>query len=197
MIEPRQLSVMQKLFIEAYVGDPVEACKIAGYKGTDSYLRQKGIQLLSDPWIVERIKERSKYMMKAHKVIATREERQSFWTKIMYNEDPNHREGESGFDRNGNPLPPEAKPNIPIQQRLNASELLGKSEADFIDVKIQGSDSLAEIIMASYKKIDKDNDLSLEDIEALYTKISEDGEQPKLEDTKELQAPPEIPYNFL
>lgn len=169
------LSRKHRMFIEAYDGDLVQAMRVAGYNGTDVYLKQKGEELLSTPLIKKGIEDRRKYIANLKDVIATREERQALWTQIMKNEDPYRKEE---LDPNGVPIP---EGNIPLPIRLKASELLGKSEADFIDkVDVNHSVTLSDIILKSYTK---DDEKTLEEIEAEYYSI---------EEAKQIKAPESI-----
>jgi hypothetical protein len=162
-----KLSPKQRIFVEAYDGDPIYSARVAGYVGPDSYLKQRGEELLSQPLIIEAIKERSKYMATVKNAIATREERQQLWTDIMKNQDP-HRKEE--VDANGIPVP---EGNIPLPIRLKASELLGKSEADFVDkIDMTTNITLTDIIKQSYLP-DPEDTRTLEDIEAEYYKHKE------------------------
>ena len=102
-----KLTTKQLKFIEAYAGNGTEAARLAGYKGNDKTLSSVAVENLAKPIIAHAIKEREQKAV--NKLIATREERQQFWTKYMR---------EEGLD---------------IAERFKASELLGKSEADFIN----------------------------------------------------------------
>ena len=158
------LSPKHRIFVEAYDGDPIYAARIAGFTGSDNYIKQKGEDLLKQPLIVEAIKERTKYMTTLKNAIATREERQQLWTDIMKNQDP-HRKEE--VDANGVPVP---EGNIPLPIRLKASELLGKSEADFVDkIDMTTNITLTDMIKQSYLP-DPEDTRTLEDIEAEYYK---------------------------
>jgi hypothetical protein len=96
----------------------------------------------------------------------------------MKNEDPYRKEE---LDPNGVPIP---EGNIPIPIRLKASELLGKSEADFVDkVDVTQTLTLSDIILKSY---DKESTKSIEDIEAEYYKMQEDKELPAPENLDDL-----------
>jgi hypothetical protein len=161
------LTKKHRLFIEAYDGDDVGAMRIAGWNGTDSYLRSKANELLADPLIIEAIKERSRFKAKTLKAIADREERQAFWTAVMRNEDPHHKEE---VDANGVPIP---QGNIPLQVRIAASEKLGKSEGDFIEnVNVQGNFTFTELVGKSYEVED-----DIESIEAEYRAVKEKQKQ--------------------
>lgn len=103
---PRKgLTPKQKAFVEAYAGNATEAAIKAGYskRGAEA----AGSRLLRNVNILAQIDRRES--KRAEKRIATRRERQKFWTEVMNNGDHEMRD------------------------RLKASELLGKSEADFID----------------------------------------------------------------
>ena len=95
----------QKRFIEAYQGNASQAALDAGYSSRTAY--SIGQELLKKPEIQEAIQERERERLSV--VIASREERQTFWSDTMRN--------------------PEEK----MSDRIRASELLGKSEGDFLD----------------------------------------------------------------
>lgn len=154
------LSKQERMFVDAFDGDPTYAARIAGFAGADAYIKVKAEKLLKLPHIIEAIQDRAKYTLKSKNVIATREERQAMWTSIMMNEDPYHKQEVE----NGIPIP---EGNIPLTTRLKASELLGKSEADFVDkIQMDVHHSLSELIQQSY--ID---DTPIEAIEAEYYRI--------------------------
>jgi hypothetical protein len=140
-----KLSEKHRIFIEAYAGNPLEAMRAAGFQGVDAYLEQEGNALLKQPHIVDAIRQRSLYTKSLTKTIATREERQGVWTSIMRNEDPFAR---PEVNDKGVTKPPE---NIPLSVRLKASELLGKSETDFIErVDIRQTISISDVIRDAY-----------------------------------------------
>ena len=95
----------QQRFIEAYDGNATRAAIQAGY--SEKTACSIGERLLRNVDIKEAIlkRERNRTM----DIIATREERQSFWTGIMRNAEEK------------------------TTDRLKASELLAKSEGDFLD----------------------------------------------------------------
>lgn len=101
------LTARQQAFVDAYAGNATDAARKAGYKGTDATLGQVGHENLKKPEIARAIQARN--AGPAQRRIATREDRQAIWTQVML--DP----GEKTSDR------------------LKASELLGRSEADFTD----------------------------------------------------------------
>lgn len=122
----------QLKFIEVYSGNGTEAAKLAGYTGSDNVLGKTAHDLLRNPKVVEAIKSRGK--VHQEKRILNREERQAFWTQVMEDETQQMRD------------------------RLRASELLGRSEADFIE-KIQhsGNVTLEQIITGSMSSEDESN----------------------------------------
>ena len=91
----------QLRFVNAYDGSVKEAAKICGL--SYEYCRQ----IVTKPHIVLLLRNRSDTTN--NKLIATRQQRQEFWSVVMKNK----KEG--------------------MKDRLRASELLGKSEADFVD----------------------------------------------------------------
>ena len=91
----------QLRFINAYDGSVKDAAKIAGL--SYDYCRK----IVTKPHIVCHLRARSDTTN--NKLIATRQERQEFWSKTVRDSSES------------------------MQFRLKASELLGKSEADFVD----------------------------------------------------------------
>lgn len=100
-----KLTTKQQLFVAAYSGNATEAAIKAGYSPKTA--RQLGAQLLSNINIQKHLQ--AKTAKKVKKLIATREERQQFWTDIMRNK------------------------KATLSDRMKASDLLGRSEADFTD----------------------------------------------------------------
>jgi len=100
-------TVKQRAFVEAYAGNGTEACRIAGYEGSDNVLGVAAYDLLKNPKILEAIELRLK--PESNKRIASREELQEFWTSTINAED--------------------VDPNV----KLRASELLGRSHAMFVE----------------------------------------------------------------
>lgn len=100
------LTERQRLFCEAYAGNGGNAdaaARKAGYKKP----RPQGAQNLTKPSIKSALE--SLRLAQTSDAIATREERQAFWTAALRD------------------------PDVDWRNRLKASELLGKSQADFID----------------------------------------------------------------
>ena len=95
----------QKRFIELYSGNAAEAARLAGYSEKTAY--SIGQELLNKPEIMERIQERESQRLS--EAIANREERQIFWSSIMRNTEEK------------------------TADRLKASELLAKSNGDFLE----------------------------------------------------------------
>lgn len=114
------LTVRQQRFIDAYDGNATDAARKAGYSGSDAVLGVTAHDLLRNPKVAAAIRERLAPVTKA--IIATREERQAFWTSVQQD------------------------PFASMSDRLRASELLGKSEADFTDkVKHEGNISIGVV----------------------------------------------------
>ena len=105
------LTTKMQAFVEAFCGNATEAALKAGYSPrTAAFI---GAENLKKPQIKEAIAERNAPASSAR--IATREERQAFWTGVM--RDPAEK----------------------MQDRLRAAELLGKSECDFAErVEVSG-----------------------------------------------------------
>lgn len=117
----KKLTERQIKFIEAYKGNGTEAARQAGYTGDDNALAVMANKLLRNANILSAIKERQGESIKP--LIADRKRRQEFWASVME---------DSTED---------------MRNRLRASELLGKSEADFIDkVEHTGRLTLEELV---------------------------------------------------
>ena len=99
------LNARQRAFVEAYCGNATEAALEAGYSKRTA--RSIGQALLTKIDIQDALKEREDKRLAS--LIATREERQRFWTTLMRDEDRKE------------------------VDRLKASELLAKSEGDFLE----------------------------------------------------------------
>ena len=118
MPKPNKLTHKQQLFVEAYAGNATEAAIKAGYSKKTA--RAIGCELLTKPNITQIIAKREIKTEKS--LIATREERQAFWTSV-YND-----------------------PDANMNDRLRASELLGKSQADFTEkMQIEGNMSVVQM----------------------------------------------------
>lgn len=99
------LTAKQRKFVECYAGNATEAAIAAGYSKKTA--RSQGNRMLTNVDIQKAIFERGENQLK--NTIADREQRQAFWTSTM---------NDSG---------------LPMRDRLKASELLARSEGDFID----------------------------------------------------------------
>jgi phage terminase small subunit len=100
-----KLNAMQQRFIEAYAGNATEAALAAGYSPKTAEVQ--GCRLLKNVNIAKAIRKREAKAIRS--TVATRVERQEFWSSTM-------RDGEAE-----------------MRERLKASELLGRSEGDFLD----------------------------------------------------------------
>lgn len=177
----KRLNPKQRMFVEAFYGCPLEAARIAGYNGEDTYLRAQGNKLLSNPLIMQAIRDRSKYQNKMTNVIADKDHRQELWTSIMRNNDIHERENK---DPNGITIP---AANIPLAIRLKASELLGKSEGDFVErIDITGNVTITDVIKSSYEVEE-----SVEALEAEYYRLNGEGNK-QIESEGILPAPSEV-----
>lgn len=104
--QPRGLSVKQRRFVEAYDGNATAAAIAAGYSAKTA--RLQGHKNITKDNILEAIQSRENKRLGS--TILTREERQAFWSDIIRSEDEKN-----------------------IMAKLKASELLAKSEGDFLD----------------------------------------------------------------
>lgn len=110
-----ELSIKQQRFIDFYDGNGTDAARKAGYKGTDKALSVLASRMLGKSRIREAVEARNK--KKGSRLIATREQRQEFWTSVM------------------------SDTSADLRDRLKASELLGRSESDFVE-KIEHSGTI-------------------------------------------------------
>jgi len=150
-------------FIQYYDGDDVKCMRLAGYEGADIYLQKKAEELLKNPIVQKALQDRDKYYESRTQIVADRQERQAWWTSIMRNKDP---DAVPEYDGNGLPK----STNVPLPTRLKASEMLGKSEGDFIERHIhEGNITITDIIRQSYSLDDPAEDV--EAIEAAYREI--------------------------
>lgn len=108
-----KLTTKQQRFVDAYDGNATRAALAAGYSAkTAAFI---GAENLKKPKIAAAIKTRQE--KKSRPLIASREDRQEFWTQVMMGRDVDPATGE----------PPR------MADRLRAAELLAKSEGDFLD----------------------------------------------------------------
>ena len=110
----KKKTAKQQRLIDCYAGNIKEAAE----KAEISYGTARNLMTKSD--IVQAIRNRQETEIRP-KTIATRQERQEFWTKNMRDE------------------------TLTMDERRKNSELLGKSEIDFGDKRIQADVSLADI----------------------------------------------------
>ena len=103
----KKLTYKEQAFVDNYAGNGTKACKLAGYKGNDKVLGIQAVRMLGKARIVDAIKARQE-KPRATKIM-NREQRQAFWNRFANDKD------------------------LEPQHRLRASELLGKSEGDFLD----------------------------------------------------------------
>lgn len=118
------LTDKQKRFVAAYDGNALEAMHKAGYAKST----HTAYRVLRNPEVAAAIRARDEQIMSP--LIAKREERQAFWTSVMKDE------------------------NAEMKDRLKASELLGKSEGDFLDkVEHSGGVSLAGLFQLAKAQV--------------------------------------------
>lgn len=105
MAKVKGLTAKQQRFIDAYTGNATAAAIAAGYSAkTAPFI---GAENLKKPKILAAIKSRE--TVRCTPLIASRAERQQFWSSVMRDKEQQMRD------------------------RLKAAELLGKSEADFVE----------------------------------------------------------------
>ena len=114
----------ERKFIECYQGNAAQAAVVAGYAPRTA--RQAGARLLTKDNIRRALEVRNG----DDPVIWSRRERQQFWTQAA------------------------GDPKLDMRDRLKASELLGRSEGDFLEKRLlklagNGQPTLAQLICGS------------------------------------------------
>ena len=112
-IEDRPLSIMEQMFVAAYDGNATNAAIAAGYSAKTADVQ--GVRLLARVRVQEAIARRGVLEARTNALIMSRQQRQELWSRIA----------------NGEAEPGQPPPSM--DNRLRASELLGKSEGDFIE----------------------------------------------------------------
>jgi len=120
-----QLTIKQQIFVDTYQGNATGAAREAGYKSPEV----EGHRLLRNAKIAKALAKRTETPQEADRKrhILTREERQQFWSDVTTGNIV-----ESYVDHDGN----DASRPAALRERIKASELLGKSQADFIERKV-------------------------------------------------------------
>lgn len=131
-----ELTVRQKRFVELYDGNATEAAVKAGY--SQKYANRIAAQLMDNEKIVDAIHERESNRDTTE--IMTREQRKIFWTEIARDSSRS------------------------IRDRLRASELLAKSEGDFIDRReITGRNGEPVTVASILRELDERTVKQIED----------------------------------
>lgn len=127
MAKVKGLTAKQQRFIDAYTGNATAAAIAAGYsEKTAPFI---GAENLKKPKILAEIKSRE--TIRSTPLIASRAERQQFWSSVMRDKEQQMRD------------------------RLKAAELLGKSEADFVErQEITGRDGAPLVDAVTVKFVD-------------------------------------------
>ena len=126
-------TVKQQRFIDFYEGNATDAARKAGYKGNESTLTTMANKLMTKGDILEAVKARETKCNE--KLIANREKRQEFWTSIMNSTDK----------------------DVHVRDKLKASELLGRSQGDFIE----NSKSNDTVYFYTFDEVKKPDDAGL------------------------------------
>jgi phage terminase small subunit len=125
-----KLTTKRRKFVNLYEGNATQAAIKAGYSKKTA--RSQGQRLLTKVDIAEALRKREE--KEIGPLIADRKERQQFWTSVLRAKLP--------------------KAKVKVYDRLKASELLGKSEADFTEKVLHDtSDNLAEAIKQARMRI--------------------------------------------
>ena len=115
-----KLTVKQQRFVEYYDGNGVDTARKAGYKGNEVTLASVAYENLRKPHIRAAIEARE--IRTNANGIMNREERQKFWSDVMCDKDAD------------------------MKDRLKASELLGRSNADFTENNKKDGDIIVNVV---------------------------------------------------
>lgn len=103
------LKERHRKFVEAFMGvaagNGVEAARIAGYRGDNKALATRAAELTHRPDIQAAMQKR----VEADPIVATRAQRQEWWTTVMQDD------------------------NVGMKERLEASKLLARTQGDFVE----------------------------------------------------------------
>lgn len=140
------LTPKQRAFVEAYTGaaggNGTQAARLAGYKGNDATLSAVANENLRKPLVREAIAAATKAT--TSKAIATRKERQEFFTSVMRGTECTT----PMFTMYGKPIKDQytgeqVKAAPEPKERLKAGELLGRMQGDFIDrIEVRAEEAL-------------------------------------------------------
>lgn len=129
------LTPKQQKFVDAYDGNGTAAARAAGYAGNDATLAQVASENLKKPEVLAAIQVRNQVPAQVRAAVAqagavlTRAERQAFWSRVVLDD------------------------GAEMRDRLKASELLGKSEADFKErVEHDIADSFASLLAEATRR---------------------------------------------
>jgi phage terminase small subunit len=129
------LTERQRRFVEVYSsngGNALDAARVAGYRQP----HPQGAENMQKPTVraaIEALREET-----TTNSILTREARQKYWSRIIRGEE---------LDSDGKPPA--------IRDRLRASELLAKSQGDFLDrTEISTGPSLADLLNERLRRVD-------------------------------------------
>jgi phage terminase small subunit len=125
----KKLTAKQAKFIEVYDGNGTQSAKAAGYNGSNAALGKIAYDLLRLPHIDAAIKARESKAIQS--AVMNRLDRQIFWSELIKD------------------------PKLDVYARLRASELLGKSEADFTERVVNVDGNLADRLARARARLNK------------------------------------------
>ena len=127
----KKLTYKQSKFVELWTGNASETARLAGYADP----RKAGFRCVNNANICQLLQEKRAEEVKPH--VASRQDRQGFWTETMQDGDQK------------------------IEARLKSSELLGRSEGDFLErVQVAGTIEPEEDLR-TYEEILKERGIPL------------------------------------
>jgi hypothetical protein len=123
------------LFIKYYCGGISVTVNAMAADGI-TLSRSQATRYMKSPYVIDAIKDKTELTVEQSAGIATKARRQIFWTDVMLNE------------------------KVKMNERLKASELLGRCQMDFTErVKVEGGDAPVKHSVSSLEVADRINQL--------------------------------------
>lgn len=137
MAKGKGLSERHRRFVEAYMGEAAgngaRAAELAGFKGTNKVRSETARKLLARKDVKAAMAER----IESDPLVATREERQRYWTAVMRGAE------KVTIKVRGKMVAVPAS----IQDRLKASLLLGRAQGDFVERHEHKVTGVVEVVL--------------------------------------------------
>lgn len=154
-----ELTSKERMFVRAFKGDVIDALRLAGFQGSETYLLDIGKNFLSRYEICTAIKLNIAKAEKKESAVLSKIERMELLSSIARNVDPYAIPTKDDFGMDKYPDPPT------ISERIKAVDLLNKIEGDYQNnMTVKHEYSLSEMVQQSYE----DDLVPIDTIEAEY-----------------------------